>query len=136
MRFERDLAEKALVEVWASLIDLSDVVAVRALARLALASPRLAQIEWVWTARPLYGPDVSDEDLNFVQEPFRGGVGGALEAPGEPEGRLRGSPAGCARSAPSPGRGHSRARLASDAHQCRLDVGNTFRGSSKRVDEA
>ena len=56
MSFERDLPEKALVEVWTSLIDLSDVVAVRALARLALASPRLAQIEWVWTARPLYGP--------------------------------------------------------------------------------
>ena len=70
MSFERDLAEKAFAEVWASLIDLSDVVAVRALARLALASPRLAQIEWVWTVRPLYGADVSDEDLNFVQEPF------------------------------------------------------------------
>ena len=70
MSFERDLAEKALVEVWASLIDLSDVVAVRALARLALASPRLAQIEWVWTARPLYDADVRDEDLNFVQEPY------------------------------------------------------------------
>ena len=70
MSFERDLAEKALVEVWASLIDLSDVVAVRALARLALASPRLAQIEWVWTVRPLYGAGVSDEDLNFVQEPY------------------------------------------------------------------
>ena len=68
MSFERDLAEKALVEVWASLIDLSDVVAVRALARLALASPRLAKIECVWTVRPLYEDD--GEDPNFVQEPF------------------------------------------------------------------